>query len=39
MARRKSNKGVHCKRVHKKGGGTRKMCFNAKGRIVKNPKS
>lgn len=39
MARkRKSAKGIHCKRVAKRGGGTRKMCFNSKGRIVKNPK-
>lgn len=38
MARRKSNKGIRCKRVHKKGGGTRKMCFGPSGKIVKNPK-
>jgi hypothetical protein len=36
--RRKSKKGVHCKMVAKRGGGRRKMCFNAKGKIVKNPK-
>lgn len=38
MARRKAKKAPHCKMVNKKGGGKRKMCFNAKGRIVKNPK-
>lgn len=38
MARKKAKKAPHCKMVSKRGGGKRKMCFNAKGRIVKNPK-
>jgi hypothetical protein len=38
MARKKSRKGPHCKRVPKKNGGTRRMCFDAKGKITKNPK-
>lgn len=32
--RRKGPKPAHCKRVAKKGGGTRKMCFDSKGRIT-----
>jgi hypothetical protein len=39
MAKKRAAKKVpHCKRVAKKGGGTRKMCFNAKGRITSEAK-
>jgi hypothetical protein len=35
MARKaRSHKAPHCKRVAKAGGGTRKMCFDAKGKIT-----
>lgn len=30
----RTHKAPHCKRVAKAGGGTRKMCFDAKGRIT-----
>jgi hypothetical protein len=34
MKRGRARRGPHCKRVAKKGGGTRKMCFDGKGRIT-----
>jgi hypothetical protein len=34
MARKKTRRGPHCKRVAKPGGGTRKMCFDGKGKIT-----
>ena len=38
MAKRKGPKPPHCKRVAKKGGGTRSMCFDGKGRITSKAK-
>jgi hypothetical protein len=32
--RGRGHKGPHCKRVAKPGGGTRKMCFDGKGKIT-----